>query len=147
MLHSQRPHNIRNIRSTVGQPVQVAHTKPGPMELLGELAIHDLMAADAKACKARMQGGGGWSYLDNKQAAIRGKQQGTKDAILAYLDRVGGWRGRREICAALRISGDAAANALYALSTKGRIEKRIVSRGKFSAGNIGQWRTKGAGNE
>lgn len=142
MLTSQRPHNIRNIASTAPRPVQVPHTKPGLMERLGELDLHDLMAKDAPRCNARMRTTG-WKTPNANRQKGSGQMGPAQRDVLAFLAKNPGWHGSAEIAKTSGRATGVIRNALTALVIDGKVEKDTVSRGKgFGGGQRGAWRIK-----
>lgn len=147
MLISQITPSARNIPTFAPEAVQTREPKQCMWEdlLISGRSLcgrFNGMAEAARLESQSMKGGGGWRYLDHKQAASRGKQSGIKAAILALLADSPRWWDRREICDALQLPSSPVGNALYALVTEGKLDKRVMPKGKFSSGNIGQWRRK-----
>jgi len=142
MLTSQRNINIRNTPTDTPRPVQVPHAKRGPMERLGELAIHDLMAEDAPKCNARMRTTG-WKTPNANRQKGSGQMGPAQRDVLAFLAKNPGWHGSAEIAKASGRATGVIRNALTALVIDGRVEKDTVSRGKgFGGGQRGAWRMK-----
>jgi len=143
MLDSQRNINIRNIPTDTPRPVKVQHAKRGPMERLGELELHDLMAQDAVACNKAANTGPTPQQIENGRRGARPATQAViKGRVFQHLGAVDDWRDRDQIVDALGITKQQASNALYGLVTEGALVKRIVPRGGFKGGNKGQWRIK-----
>jgi hypothetical protein len=141
MLQSQITISARNIPQHVPAIIRRAEKLPPcRFERWGEDAIRRFSEIDARACNAKMIGGGSWHHVHNGREACRiGKTSGHRAAIMAYMTAQGDWRSRAQIVAATGIDAEAVANALYTLTVKNMLTKRILENGSAGNNRLGQW--------